>query len=149
MNFNENQNPCKICTIDPTSHSFQIIPSINQQINLFYSCPAKATKYFESEGVIEHFRSHLQKNNGKPWAYVLDCEGFTLRHATQIQTSMALVDMITGKYGDSLKKVWIINPTWTIQIMIRAMMPILTNRLRSIIETTDMSLDQIQGLSFF
>jgi len=144
-----NQNPCKICTIDPTSHSFKIVPSMNYDVNLFYSCPAKATKYFESEGVIEHFNVHLKKNNGKPWAYILDCEGFTLLHSTQIKTSMALADMVTNKYGDSLKKVWIINATWTIHIMLRAVMPILSNRLQSIIETTDMSLSQIQNLSFF
>ena len=144
-----NTNHCNICNIDPSSHSFHIIPSSNPNINLYYSCPAKATKYFESEGVIDHFKTHLEKTNGKPWAYILDCKGFTLKHATQINTSIALADMITNRFGESLQKVWIMNPTWTIHIVLKAMIPILTTRLQSIIETTDKTLEDLQKMTFF
>jgi len=141
-------NPCDICNIDPTSHSFQTIPSDNPNIKLFYSCPAKATKYFESAGVIEHFKKHLEQNNHHPWGYILDCSGFTLKHATQIHTSIALADLINGIYGKSLKKVWIINHNWTIKILLNAMWSVLTDDLKLIIETSDKTVEQIQGLSF-
>lgn len=140
-------NPCHICQLDPSSHSFNKIHSENSNINLFYSCPAKATKYFESPGVIDHFKKHLEQNNHHPWAYILDCEGFTLRHATQIPTSMALADMIQKTYGKSLKKVWIINHSWSIKIVLNAMLLVLSDDLKMLIETSDKTVEQIQGMS--
>jgi len=142
-------NPCPICHLDPTAHSFHIIKSENPNVNLFYSCPAKATKYFESPGVIDHFRQYLEENSHHPWAYILDCEGFTLSHATQMTTSMALVDMIQNKYGKSLKKVWIINHSWPIKIVLNAMWAVLTDDLKMLIETSDKTVEQIQGMAFF
>jgi len=140
-------NPCHICNIDPTSHSFQIIPSNNPNIHLFYSCPAKATKYFEPQGVIDHFKKHLDQNNNHPWAYILDCHGFTLQHASQINTSASLVNMIKNTYGKSLKKVWIINHTWTIKVVFNAIWTILTDDLKKLIELSDKTVEEIQGMN--
>jgi hypothetical protein len=142
-------NPCPICQTDPTSHSFHMIKSENPNVNLFYSCPAKATKYFESPGVIDHFRQYLEENNGHPWAYILDCSGFTLSHATQIQTSIALVDMIQNTHGKTLKKVWIINHSWTIKIVLNTIFAVLSDDLKMLIETSDKTVEQIQGMDFF
>lgn len=141
-------NPCSICHIDPTSHSFNKITSANPNINLFYSCPAKATKYFESPGVIDHFKIHLENNKNNSWAYIIDCDGFTLRHAIEIKTTLALVDIMTNDYRESLKKVWIINLTWPMRLVLRTMWPILTTHLRSIVETSDKTLEQIQTITF-
>jgi len=126
-----------------------MIKSDNPNENLFYSCPAKATKYFESQGVIDHFRQYLEKNNHHPWAYILDCEGFTLSHATQIHTLMALADMIQNKYGKSLKKAWIINSSWPIKIILNAIWAVLSDDLKMIIETSDKTVEQIQDMAFF
>jgi hypothetical protein len=142
-------NPCHICHIDPTSHSFQRIQWENPKVNLFYSCPAKATKYFESSGVIDHFRVHLEENNNNPWAYILDCKGFTMWHATQIHISMTLADMIQNRYGKSLKKVWIINYSWPIKIILNAILTVLSDDLKVLIETSNKTVEQIQDMTFF
>jgi CRAL/TRIO domain len=142
-------NPCPICHLDPTSHSFHTINSENPNVNLFYSCPAKATKYFESPGVINHFRQYLEENSHHPWAYILDCEGFTLRHATQIHMSIVLADMIQNTYGKSLKKVWIINSSWPIKIVLNTILTILSDDLKMLIETSDKTVEQIQDMAFF
>jgi hypothetical protein len=99
--------------------------------------------------VIYHFRQHLEQNNHHPWAYILDCEGFTLRHATQIHTSMALADMIQNTYGKSLKKVWIINPSWPIKIVLNTILAVLSDDLKMLIETSDKTVEQIQDMAFF
>jgi hypothetical protein len=140
-------NPCHICQLDPSSHSFNKIHSENPNINLFYSCPAKATKYFESPGVIDHFKKHLEQNNHHSWAYILDCKGFTLHHATQLQTSIDLVTMVQNNYGHSLKKIWIINYSWPIKILLNAMLLVLSDDLKMLIETSDKTVEQIQGMS--
>lgn len=142
-------DPCPICRIDSSSHSFHQIASMNPNIHLFYSCPAKSTKYFESQGAIEHFKLHLDKNNHFPWAYVLDCQGFTLRHAMEIEAALIIVNMIKDIHGHSLKKVWIINLVWPIKLLLNIIYTILTPQLRSIVEISDETLDQIQNKSRF
>jgi hypothetical protein len=99
--------------------------------------------------VIDHFRQHLEQNKHHPWAYILDCEGFTLSHATQLHMSMALADMIQNTYGKSLKKVWIINSSWPIKLVLNAMWAVLSDDLKMLIETSDKTVEQIQGMTFF
>jgi hypothetical protein len=140
---------CPICRIDPMSHSFKQIAYSNPNIHLFYSCPAKSTKYFEMEGAIEHFQLYLDKNNHHPWAYVLDCEGFTLRHAMEIKASLIIVNMIKDTYGHALKKVWIINLVWPIKILLNVIYPILPPHLRSIVEISNKTIEQIQSTTIF
>ena len=140
---------CPICAVEPNSHSFHVIPSQNINVRLFYSCPAKATKYFEPDGVINHFDFVLKQNHHFPWAWVFDCDGFTLAHASQVKTSISIADLISNKYGENLKKVWIINPTWSINLVLKVMWPILPNRLRNVIEKTDKTLEEIQQMPLF
>ena len=141
-------NPCNICQIDPTSHSFRKIRTCNHAINLFYSCPAKATKYYESAGVIEHFRLYLEENGDNAWAYILDCKGYTLAHTTQINTSVTLVNMVKDKYIGSLKKVWIVNYSWQFGIVMNILLALLPDDVKRMVELSDKTVEQIQNLAF-
>jgi hypothetical protein len=57
--------------------------------------------------------------------------------------------MMTNKYGQSLKKVWIINYTWKIKLFLSALLATLTKELKSIIETSDKTLEQIQEMTSY
>ena len=138
---------CPICFHEPSSHSFYVINNI-KNMNVIYSCPAKATKYFESSGVLEHIDIVLKNIYTSPWIWIFDCDGFTLKHASQTSTSLGIADMITNKYGENLKKVWIINPTWGFNIVLNMMKPILGNKLSSLIEISHLNLDDLQKQYF-
>lgn len=139
---------CKICKLDPTSHSFHKIRTDNHAINLYYSCPANATKYFESPGVIQHFRVHFEENANHPWAYIVDCKGYTLKHTRQINTSIKIVNMVKDKYIGSLKKVWIVNYSWQFKILMNILLALLPDDMKRIVELTDKTVEQIQSLAF-
>ena len=148
-------NPCSLCQNEPGSHSFYKIPSHNPDITLFYSCPAKASRYFDkdSKGVVDHFRLHLEslrlKNNTiQPWAYVLDLEGYTLRHSIQLPASIALVEMVKQNYSESLEKVWIIHYSWPFKMVMNILLAILPEHIKKKIELSNSSLQQIQDMSF-
>lgn len=136
---------CPICQKDPTAHSFQQIPAKNNFVNLFYTCSAKATQYFDHTGVLNHIDLLLIENGDKPWVWVFDCTDFTLAHAMEINLGLAISKMITQKYGESLLKIWIIHPTWTIQIMMNAIWPFLSKDLKRKVEITHYSLVEIQN----
>lgn len=136
---------CNTCYVNPGSHSFQRIAWQNPDIQLYYSCPANSTKYFESEGVIDHFRVYFKEIGEEPWAYILDCKGYSLRHATQIQTSLKLVEMAKNT---SLKKVWILNYAWPIKFILNAVLAILPQDIQQIIEISNKTLEEIQRMQF-
>jgi hypothetical protein len=112
------KNCCIICENDPSAHSFQTIYSVNPNIHLFYSCPASASQYYDSSGVIHHFTNTINAIE-KPWVYILDCSGFTFQHASQIYTSIQIAKKVLEK-SDILKKIYIVNYTWSMKIIINA-----------------------------
>lgn len=138
---------CPICQIDPTAHSFQQMSVKNDFVNLFYTCSSKATQYFDHAGVLNHIDLLLLENGDKLWVWVFDCTGFTIAHAMEINLGLAISKLITQKYGQNLLKIWIIHPTWTIQFMINAIWPFLTDELKRKIKVTDYTLAEIQDFA--
>jgi hypothetical protein len=62
---------------------------------------------------------------------------------------MALADMIQNTYGKSLKKVWIINPSWAMKIVLNTILAVLSDDMKVLIETSDKTVEQIQDMAFF
>ena len=116
---------CVLCAIDPLSHSFRKLNCQNKHMNLFYSCPAEATQNFELDSVRNHLDIELTNNNNVPWGWIIDCNGFTMKHATEIQSIIEISDLITNKYANQLKKIWIINTNWVIKCIINMLWPFL------------------------
>jgi len=122
---------CKICEDDPTSHSFKNL-GIRDNIAYYYTCPAKATKYNDTEGIIEHYDGVLSENTNK-WVWIFDCEDFTMKHLLEINVGIQLAKLITNKYSTNLLSIVIVNPTWHIKIVIELIYPFLNNHMKSII----------------
>jgi len=124
---------CKICEDDPTSHSLKNIGT-RDNITYYYTCPAKATKYYDTEGIIEHYDGVLSENNNR-WTWVFDCEGFNMKHLLEINVGIQLAKLITNKFSHNLINIIIINPTWHIKFVLDLVYPFLNNHMKSIIIT--------------
>ena len=70
---------CSICANDPTSHSFIRLEE-RQGVQYFYSCPSKATRYDDTDGILYHYSGMLAELNGKPWVWIFDSTGFEFKH---------------------------------------------------------------------
>ncbi len=123
---------CPICKADPTSHSLTKLTETDN-IVYYYTCPAKATKYNDREGILSHYDGEFTQKGSKPWIWVFDCSGFDMRHASEIRLAIDMAKLITYAHGDSLQKIYVINPTAFIHIVINAIWPFLSNHIRSII----------------
>ena len=135
-------NPfCETCNKDPTAHSFYKTHEING-ITVFYTCPAKATKYMDREGILAHVDAVLANHNGKPWKWVFDSEGFGMAHALEMQMAIALGKLLTDKYGDNLQQIEIINPTWHIHMTLYMIWPFLNAELASMIVISETNADE-------
>jgi hypothetical protein len=54
---------CKICDEDSSSHSFEFVGRTTDSKNIYYTCPAKATKYWDTKGILSHYDEILDANN--------------------------------------------------------------------------------------
>ena len=121
---------CPLCYIDPSNHSLIKYKETNN-IVYYYSCPSEAKLYFDCEGIINHYDGILSEMpKDKKWIWIFDSEGFDLKHAMEVQTGIGIAKLITGKYGNNLQEIKIINPTWHIKTMMTAVWPFLNDRTK-------------------
>jgi hypothetical protein len=123
---------CPVCKADPTSHSLAKLTETDD-IVYYYTCPAKASKYNDRDGILSHYDGELKHKGAKPWVWIFDCAGFDMRHAMEIRLAIDMATLISRTHGDSLIKVYVINPTIFIHIIVNAIWPFLSNHIRSII----------------
>ena len=122
---------CEICKDDPTSHSLQNIGMLHD-IVYYYTCPSKATKYYDTVGIVDHYDGVLSKNNHS-WVWIFDCNGLNLKHLLEINVGIQLASLISTKFSHNLLKIIIINPTWHIKVILHLVSPFLNNHMKSII----------------
>jgi hypothetical protein len=54
---------CIICDQDPGSHSFEFYEKTNEGIYMYYTCPANATRYYDTNEILNHYEEVLEQNN--------------------------------------------------------------------------------------
>jgi hypothetical protein len=115
---------CEKCMTDPQSHSFRKLSEKNG-IVIYYTNPTKAKLYTDTDGILKHYENALSSIGDKKWIWIFDSDGFDLKHAVEVQTGIGISKLITTKYGNNLQEIKIINPTWHIKTMIKALWPFL------------------------
>jgi hypothetical protein len=120
---------CQKCTMDPTSHSFKRLSEKNGVV-LYYTNPTKSRLYNDKDGILSHYTNALDSVKGRKWAWIFDSEGFDLKHAAEVGTGIGIAKLITGKYGETLEEIKIINPTWHIKTMLAAVWPFLNEKTK-------------------
>ena len=81
---------CPFCRFNPESHSLKKI-EIEDSL-YFYTCPAKATLYYDTNSILNHYKGVLSEID-KEWIWVFDGAGFTLEHAMQITVAIELAKL--------------------------------------------------------
>ena len=117
---------CILCDNDPTSHSFFKMGR-QGNTNIYYTCPGDATNH-ETEGVLQHYKEVLEKNNGEKWIFVFDAKGFSFYHSTRVASALGLLT-IFNEYGDNLQEVRIINVNGFVQTMFATMKPFIPSNI--------------------
>ena len=125
---------CPLCLIDPLSHSLTEFLNKDNTV-YYYTCPAKAKFYFDTNSIINHYNGVLSEiPTNKQWVWVFDSLDFGLKHFLQIEVAVELAKLISTKFSDNLKKIIIINPTIYISSIYNIITPFLNEKIKSIIE---------------
>jgi len=108
---------CAICAVDPESHSYKKIKETDNSTT-YYAKPSSAKLYNDTEGNLAHI-DNMMKLNNKPWIFIIDGEGFDIRHASEFATGSGLLDLLIHKYGYNLIEIKFINLSWHIRSVIK------------------------------
>jgi hypothetical protein len=124
---------CPICNIQPYSHSFTYLGIYNSIIYL-YTCPEKALRYDDKDGILQHYNGILQNIQGHNWIWFFDATNFSQKHYFQIITSIELAKMITRpENSNTLQGILIYNPTWHLDLTLKIVKPFLSTNIKNII----------------
>jgi len=111
---------CLKCAKDPNVHSFKKVSEKNGT-HIYYTYPAKATDYDDTDGILEHIDRALSQLGNKRWICVIDGTDFDMKHMIQVNTGRGIVELITTKYGANLRQIYIINPSWHIKGLLKCL----------------------------
>jgi len=127
-------NICPICAIDASSHSFNLLYHMDDVL-VFYSCPANASKYNDTEGILTHFKFALDfyKCFENSWEWVFDFKGFELKHMMEIRTAIGISEIINN-YSKYLTKIRIINMNCYTHSMMKIVTPFLNESIKNKID---------------
>ena len=118
---------CPFCQINPSSHSLKKIEK--DDALYFYTCPAKATLYYDVKSILNHYKGVLSEiPEDKEWTWIFDSEGFTIEHAMQTTVAIEIAKLIST--FSNLKKIIIINPVFYITTVHTLVSPFLNKKLR-------------------
>ena len=125
---------CPICLDDPSSHSLRKMRETPDCI-YYYTCPAQASKYNDTEGIINHYRGVLSEiPDRKEWIWIFDASGFTFKHAMEYTLATRIATLITEEFSESLRKIYVVHPTTFISITINVVYPFLSRKIQNMIE---------------
>lgn len=136
---------CKKCASDPMSHSFKKV-SEKGGILTYYTHPSQGKLYDDKEGILLHVDNVLHLMGNKKWRCIINGDGFDIKHAMQVSIGNELLKLLLEKYGTNLQEVIIINPSWHIMGIVKALpmivedlkviekVKVLDNRIYSILE---------------
>ena len=119
---------CIICDQDPGSHSFEFYGKTNEGIYMYYTCPANATRYYDTKGILNHYAEVLEQNNNNKWIWIFDSQGFDIKHSLEIETAIGIIEILS-QYDDSLCQIQIVNANLLIKTFYTLIYPFLSTNI--------------------
>jgi hypothetical protein len=100
-------------------------------VEYYYTCPAKATRYNDTIGIVAHYEGVIREINGD-WVWIFDGTGFNLIHSLEVNIGIQLIGILSkNKY---LQKIIVIHPTIYVSSIYTILYPFLNERLKTMIE---------------
>jgi len=103
--------PCPKCLGSP-AHSFEKVGD-----NLYYTKPANA-KEDESVDDVDNFIQHFEDTQPYPWYWVFDCKDMKSRKFISNGSGLRMARIIQTERYSTLKGIFIIHPTTSINIFL-------------------------------
>ena len=117
---------CPRCKENQSAHSFEKLGTLRDGVtNVFYTNPAEATEPDDSPEAFQYYMAHFRDTEPQPWIWIFDCKGMKIKDLSQSTLARKLTDAVQVKYKDTLRGIFVINPTWSIISLFTVIKPFL------------------------
>ena len=116
---------CDACAADPLTHSFDPI-TMFKQTHVFYTTFHNTKDYTNADSIYRHFKAYLDKLQGTPWIWIIDCRFLTSKHIAHINTSLTILSKLRDQYHDSIHSVYLINSGPILKTIFHLFVPFIT-----------------------
>jgi hypothetical protein len=126
---------CNLCMINPDYHSFNHISKYDNNSYLFYTKITVAKDDEDDEDVdalLKHYENYLKFVNPDKWKWIINFNGFTLKHLLKINLTIKLGYLIQ-KYNN-LERIIIFNSNYIVMNLMNTLKPFLGSNLFSKID---------------
>lgn len=121
--------PCSICLAKPGAHNFKNFGTV-KGINLYYSCPSKASEIITTMAKYESFKVHLAEARAAgPWLLILDFAGMRNEHYCSYDFIKSIAREFTEENKDTLVGIWVIHQNSWLKAAIQIIKPFLKSDL--------------------
>jgi hypothetical protein len=126
---------CKLCFNNQDFHSFNHISKYDLNSFIFYTKITTVNDNEDENALIAHYENYLEFINPDKWIWVVNFNGFTLKHLMKINLTIKLGHLIQ-KYTN-LEKIIIFNSNFIVSKLITTLKPFLGLSLFEKIEFYD------------
>jgi hypothetical protein len=117
-----------------TEYNFKKISDKNGTV-IFYTNPSKSKP--NTDDIVAYYEDTLKQIGNKKWVWIFDSDGFSIKHATEVSMGTEITKLVTEKYAHNLQEIKIINPTWHIKTMLKALWPFTNEHTKQKIKILD------------
>jgi hypothetical protein len=118
---------CKLCEINPNFHSFNHISKYDSNSYIFYTKITEAKDDEDESALIAHYENYLGFINPDKWIWVINFDGFTIKHLIKFNLTIKLGHLIQ-KY-QNLEKIIIFNSNYIVSKLMSSLKPFLGSTL--------------------
>ena len=131
---------CEVCKKEPGAHSFTYYCRTKKKDiyeYVFYTCVGDARRYGDADNVVKHYQNCLNMMNPDSWIWIFNCDGFTMRHYTELSTIKKLTKAV-NEYG-KVRDVYLVNSSGFMDLVFKIIKPMLDNETFKKIKIVDHS----------
>jgi len=117
--------PCKVCAEKGiTAHSFQKLGTLNDgKTNIFYTSPRRAVIQKDTPANVDNYIEHLKDTLPGPWIWIFDAKDMKSNDFISNGSGKKILDILQTDYYNTLKCVYIVNPTTPMRMFLGIMRP--------------------------
>lgn len=127
---------CPSCASEPNAHSVYVRgsfpdPVTGEEVPIVYTQPSEAQKYWEHNEINQHFVQLVRSLHPRPWAWVFNADGLSLKHMIDPRPGIKLATSISNEFKDSLHTIFIMNANLVLRTSLSMVKPFLNATVAS------------------
>ena len=122
---------CRHCQDTPFYHSFEHLTRLPNGVSVYFSSIEKAKHKTITKENLSYYTEHLDHASQTPWVWIIDCRGMKTEHIPKLKVCRLLVDLFQDRYKHALQNVFLVYPTWHINLALGAIKPLMSEESKA------------------